>query len=82
MKKGDLVKVKDTLREDHFGHIGVIVKERYNKYYVKVHVCGETRGIYIGDLELICKAEHLKPLLDKAEGYVIAANNNNQPYSC
>ena len=76
MKKGDLVKVKDTLREDHFGHIGVIVKERYNKYYVKVHVCGETRGIYIGDLELICKKEELDRMGNNQP------NNNNQPYSC
>ena len=53
MKIGDLVKVRSTLREELFGHIGIIVKERYNKYYVKVHVCGETRGIYVGDLEVI-----------------------------
>ena len=27
MKIGDLVKVRDALREDLFGHIGVIVKD-------------------------------------------------------
>ena len=56
MKIGDLVKVRGTFREDLFGHIGVIVKERYNKYYVKVHICGETRGIYVGDLEVISES--------------------------
>ena len=53
MKIGDLVKVTTPLRKELIGHIGVIVKERYNKYYVKVHICGETRGIYVGDLEVI-----------------------------
>ena len=53
MKIGDLVKVSNPLRGRLHDHIGVIVKERYNKYYVKVHICGETRGIYVGDLEVI-----------------------------
>ena len=53
MKIGDLVKVMNPLRGYLSGHIGIIVKERYNKYYVKVHICGETTGIYIGDLEVI-----------------------------
>lgn len=53
MKIGDLVRVDNPLRGELSGHIGVIVKERYNKYYVKVHICGETRGIYVGDLEVI-----------------------------
>ena len=53
MKIGTLVKVSNPLRGKLSGHIGVIVKERYNKYYVKVHICGETRGIYVGDLEVV-----------------------------
>ena len=53
MKIGDLVKVKNPLRGRISGHIGVIVKERYNKYYVKVHICGKTTGIYIADLEVL-----------------------------
>ena len=55
MKVGDLVKVRDPLREELFGQHGVIVKERYNKHYVKVHflIIGQTRGIYAGDLEVI-----------------------------
>ena len=53
MKVGDLVKVRNPLRGHLHDHIGVIVKERYNKYYVEVHICGETRGIYVGDLEVI-----------------------------
>lgn len=53
MKIGTLVKVRNPLRGELSGRIGVIVKERYNKYYVKVHICGETRGIYVGDLEVI-----------------------------
>ena len=53
MKIGDLVKVRNPLRGRLHDHIGVIVKERYNKHWVKVHICGETRGIYVGDLEVI-----------------------------
>jgi len=53
MKIGDLVIVRNPLRGHLSDRIGVIVKERYNKYYVKVHICGETRGIYVGDLEVI-----------------------------
>jgi hypothetical protein len=53
MKIGDLVRVDNPLRGKLSGQIGVIVKERYNKYYVKVHICGETRGIYVGDLEVV-----------------------------
>ena len=53
MKIGTLVKVSNPLRGRLHDRIGVIVKERYNKYYVKVHICGETRGIYVGDLEVI-----------------------------
>ena len=53
MKIGDLVKVTTPLRKELIGHIGVVVKERYNKYYVKIYICGETRGIYVGDLEVI-----------------------------
>ena len=58
MKVGDLVKVRDPLTEDIFGQHGVIVKERYNKYYVKVHflTIGQTRGIYVGDLEVISES--------------------------
>ena len=58
MKVGDLVKVRDPLTEDIFGQYGVIVKERYNKYYVKVHflIIGQTRGIYAGDLEVISES--------------------------
>ena len=54
MKIGDLVKVKDVwFYEELFGHIGVIVKARYNKHWVKVHILGETRGMRVGDLEVI-----------------------------
>ena len=75
MKIGDLVKVRNPLRGELSGQIGIIVTERYNKYYVKVHICGKTTGIYIGDLELICK-EELERMGNNQP------NNNNQPYSC
>ena len=59
MKVGDLVKVRDPLREDVFGQHGIIVKERYDKYYVKVHflIIGQTRGMYFGDLEVISESK-------------------------
>jgi hypothetical protein len=58
MKIGDLVKVKDahgynSYMQEFVGHIGIIVKERYNKHWVKVHICGYPRGIRVGDLEVI-----------------------------
>jgi len=54
VKIGDLVKVKDVLPLKHLvGHVGVITKERYNKHWVKVHISGETKGIRVGDLEVI-----------------------------
>ena len=55
MKVGDLVKVHEDvwIYEYLFGHVGVIVKERYNKHWVKVHILGETRGMRAADLEVI-----------------------------
>lgn len=55
MKIGDLVKVHEDvwIHEKLFGHIGVIVKTRYNKHWVKVHISGETRGMRIADLEVV-----------------------------
>ena len=55
MKIGDLVKVHEDvwIYEDLFGHIGVIVKARYNKHWVKVHISGRTRGMRVADLEVI-----------------------------
>ena len=55
MKVGDLVKVHEDvwIHEDLFGHIGVIVKARYNKHWVKVHISGRTRGMRVADLEVI-----------------------------
>jgi len=54
VKIGDLVKVKNVwFYKDLFGHVGVIVKERNNSHWVKVHILGETRGMRVGDLEVI-----------------------------
>ena len=57
MKIGDLVKVHEEvwIYENLLGHqcIGVIVKERYNKHWVKVHISGETRGMRVADLEVV-----------------------------
>lgn len=54
MKIGDLVKVKNIwFYEKLFGHVGVIVRERYNSHWVKVHISGETRGMRVADLEVI-----------------------------
>ena len=54
MKIGDLVKVKNIwFYEKLFGHVGVIVRERCNSHWVKVHISGETRGMRVGDLEVI-----------------------------
>jgi dTDP-4-dehydrorhamnose reductase len=58
MKIGDLVIVKDVLGYNTYmqnlaGHIGVIVKERYNEHWVKVHILGKTKRISIYDLEVV-----------------------------
>lgn len=58
MKIGDLVIVKDVLGYNTYmqsltGHIGVVVKERYNKHWVKVHILGKTKRISIYDLEVV-----------------------------
>ena len=58
MKVGDIVTVKDALGYNAYmqnlvGHIGVIVKERYNDHWVKVHILGVRRVILVDDLKVI-----------------------------
>ena len=58
MKIGDLVIVKDVLGYNSYmqnlaGHIGVIVKERYDKHWVKVHILGKTKRLRIDDLRVV-----------------------------
>ncbi len=58
MKIGDIVKVRDSAGYNSYmqnlvGHIGVIVKERYNDHWVKVHILGVRRVILVDDLKVI-----------------------------
>ena len=58
MKIGDLVIVKDVLGYNSYmqnlaGHIGVIVKESYDKHWVKVYILGKTKRLRIDDLKVV-----------------------------